>query len=346
MVCDAVEIFPQASVAVHVLVTEYVPAQLPCTVTSSEVSVNADAQASVAVGVANTGTAGQSMVEGAGNSEITGAVMSCTFMVCEAVEVFPQASVAVQVLTIEYEPAQVPLIVASLKLKLTKPEQLSVAVATAKLGNAGQLIVEAVGNDEITGATVSLILIVCETEAAFPQASVNVQVRKIVNEFGHDPGVITSIPAEVILPEQRSVAVREIIAGTFSAQETVMLAGACGTTGAVVSTTVKVAVVVTQLPQTSVAVKITVTDVEQSADSVEKLLVHVTVEQLSEAIAPPLLASQALKESVFPCPLHSTVVLEAETVTTGAVTSCTFMVCVAVDILPQPSVAVHVLVTE
>ena len=155
MVCDAVEIFPQASVAVHVLVTEYVPAQLPCTVTSSEVSVNADAQASVAVGVANTGTAGQSMVEGAGNSEITGAVMSCTFMVCEAVAVFPQASVAVQVLTIEYEPAHIPEVVASAKSSVNVDPHASVAVGVANSGVAGQSIVEGAGNSEMAGAVMS-----------------------------------------------------------------------------------------------------------------------------------------------------------------------------------------------
>ena len=66
-------------------------------VTSLEVNVNTLPQASIAVAAAKTGVAGQSIVLGAGKADITGAVISCTLIVCEAVELFPQASVAVQV---------------------------------------------------------------------------------------------------------------------------------------------------------------------------------------------------------------------------------------------------------
>ena len=97
MVCRAVDEFPQASVAVQVLVTLYDPAQAPFVVTSAEVKVNALPQSSVAVAIANTGVAGQLIVVGAGSAPITGAVISCTLTVCEAVEIFPHASVAVQV---------------------------------------------------------------------------------------------------------------------------------------------------------------------------------------------------------------------------------------------------------
>jgi hypothetical protein len=76
MVCDAVDEFPHASVAVHVLVTLYEPAHAPFVVTSAEVSVKDDPQASVAVATANTGVAGQLIVVGAGNAAMTGAVMS------------------------------------------------------------------------------------------------------------------------------------------------------------------------------------------------------------------------------------------------------------------------------
>ena len=76
MVCDAVDVLPQASVAVHVLVTLYDPAQAPAVVTSLDVSVKALPHASVAVATANTGVAGQSIVVAAGNAAITGAVTS------------------------------------------------------------------------------------------------------------------------------------------------------------------------------------------------------------------------------------------------------------------------------
>ena len=76
MVCEAVEELPQASVAVHVLVTLYDPAQAPGVVTSAEVNVNADPQASVAVATANEGVAGQSIVVTPGNAAMTGAEIS------------------------------------------------------------------------------------------------------------------------------------------------------------------------------------------------------------------------------------------------------------------------------
>ena len=68
--------FPQASVAVHVRVTLYEPAQAPGVVTSEEVKVKALEQASTTVATANSGVAGQLIVEVAGKAAITGAVMS------------------------------------------------------------------------------------------------------------------------------------------------------------------------------------------------------------------------------------------------------------------------------
>ena len=59
MIWEAVDELPHASVAVHVLVTLYVPAQDPCVVASVNVMVTVASHASVAVGAVNTGTAGQ-----------------------------------------------------------------------------------------------------------------------------------------------------------------------------------------------------------------------------------------------------------------------------------------------
>jgi hypothetical protein len=72
--------------------------------------------------------AGQSIVEVAGKAAITGAVLSCTLIVCEAVDELPHESVAVQVLVTEYEPAHEPLVVTSAEVK-AEP-QASVAVAS------------------------------------------------------------------------------------------------------------------------------------------------------------------------------------------------------------------------
>jgi len=192
----------------------------------------------------------------------------------------------------------------------------------------------------------SLIVMVCDTDDELLQASVNVHVRVTTNEFAHEPCVTTSTPSAVIVPEQLSVAVNETLAGTSAAQEAVTAAGAAGATGLVVSCTLNVAEVVEAFPQASVAVKITVTAAEQSLLSALKLLVHVTAEQASVAAAPPWLFNQSLSAVVLPDPSHSTTMFEAWVLITGAVTSWTLMVCVAVDELPQASVAVHVRVIE
>jgi hypothetical protein len=81
IVWDREDIFPHPSVAVHVLVTLYDPAHAPFVVTSLDVKVNALPQASIAEAIANTGTAGQLMVDIEGNGAITGASVSITCIV-------------------------------------------------------------------------------------------------------------------------------------------------------------------------------------------------------------------------------------------------------------------------
>ena len=133
----------------------YDPAQDPLVVTSLKVRVNALPQASTAVATAKTGTAGQLIVEGAGNAAITGAVLSCTFMVWEAVDELPQTSVAVQVRVTLYDPAHAPGVVASAKAIATAPPQPSTAVVKSNTGTAGQFMVDEAGRAAITGAVIS-----------------------------------------------------------------------------------------------------------------------------------------------------------------------------------------------
>ncbi len=120
--------------------------------TSAEVSVNALPQTSEAVAIANTGVAGQLIVEGAGRAAITGAVISCTWITCVVVDALPHASVAVHSLVTVYIPAQAPLVVISIDVNVNALPQASEAVATANTGVAGQLIVETAGSADITGA--------------------------------------------------------------------------------------------------------------------------------------------------------------------------------------------------
>ena len=76
MVCEAVEELPHRSMTVQVLVTLYDPAQAPGVVTVTDVQLNELPHSSMAVGIANTGIAGQLIKVGAGKASMTGAVMS------------------------------------------------------------------------------------------------------------------------------------------------------------------------------------------------------------------------------------------------------------------------------
>jgi hypothetical protein len=71
---------PQASVAVHFLVTEYLLAQVPAAVLSLKVSVVV-LQPSLADGVEKVGVDGQLIVEFAATPLKVGAVLSTTFTV-------------------------------------------------------------------------------------------------------------------------------------------------------------------------------------------------------------------------------------------------------------------------
>ena len=110
------------------------------------------------------------------------------------------------------------------------------------------------------------------------------------------------------------------------------------------SSMVKVAVVVLALPQSSVAVKVTLAlpVAPQRSLNALKSLVQVTLLHSSVAAAPPLLANQALISAILPEPSHSTVKSLLVTVIVGAVLSSTVIVAVVCAVLPQSSVAVKV----
>ena len=71
-------------------------------VTSLNVNETVPSQASVAVGVVNDGVAGHSIELAIGNALITGALLSVTLIVWEAVDELLQSSVAVHVLVTLY----------------------------------------------------------------------------------------------------------------------------------------------------------------------------------------------------------------------------------------------------
>jgi hypothetical protein len=90
---------------------------------------------------------------------MTGAVLSSTVIVCAAVAVLPQASVAVHVLVMEYSPAQAPGVVTSAKLKLAVPHA-SLAVGLLNTTVAVHSIVTSAPTPEMTGGVLSSTVIV------------------------------------------------------------------------------------------------------------------------------------------------------------------------------------------
>src|SRR5678815_2191534 len=130
--------------------------------------------ASVAVGGVNTGVAGQLIGVVCATQVIVGGVISCTTMVPLQVAVFPQSSVAVQVLLTLYMPVQVPGVVRSEKVMATVRSQASVAVGGVKTGVAGQLIGDVCVTHVIVGGVMSCTTIVPLQVAVLPQSSVAV----------------------------------------------------------------------------------------------------------------------------------------------------------------------------
>ena len=236
MVCEAVALFPHPSVAVHVRFTLYDPAHAPGVVTFAKVNVNVLPHPSVAVAVAKTGVEGQFMVLGAGNDAITGAVTSCTLIVCDAVDELPHASVAVHVRFTEYDPAHAPDVVTSREVRVNALPHASIAVATAKEGVEGQLIVLGAGSAAMRGAVMSCTLIVCEAVDELPQPSVVVHVRFTLYDPAHVPDVVTSADVRVNALPHASVAVATANTGV-AGQLIVLGAGSAAMTGVVISCT-------------------------------------------------------------------------------------------------------------
>jgi hypothetical protein len=147
MIWLAVLVLVQWSVAVQVRVMVTL-AQLPAVVASANVSVGLESHTSVAVGVANDGVCEHWIVDSSGNAEITGAVSSATEIVCEAVVLCPQLSVAVHVRVTECSCGQLPAVVTSTNVSVGVL-QPPVAVGVANCGIAVHSIVDGGGSAEI-----------------------------------------------------------------------------------------------------------------------------------------------------------------------------------------------------
>jgi hypothetical protein len=311
--------------------------QAPGVVTVIDDHVNELPQLSIAVGVANTGVAGQLIKVGTGNGSITGAVISCTLMVCEAVDELPHPSVAVQVRVTLYDPAHAPLVIASTNVRLNALPHASEAVAVVNTGVAGQLIVDGAGSEAMTGAVTSCTLIVCALVDTFPHKSVAVHVRVTLYDPAHAPLVVTSAKIKLNVLPHPSDAVADANTGV-AGQLIVEGAGNGAITGAVISCTLIVCEAVDAFPQPSVAVQVLVTLYEPTQAPLVVTFIKVKLRELPHASDAVAIVNDGVAGQLRVDGAGSAAM-------TGAVTSCTLIVCEAVEALPQPSVAVHVLVT-
>src|SRR6266516_3307993 len=322
MVWLAVLLLPHASVAVQVRTCT--TGQLPLLV-STKVNVGVASHASVAVAVAKLGAAGQSIVLGTGKAAITGAGMSRTLIVWLAVLLLPQASVAVQVRTCTT--GQLPLLV-STKVNVGLASQVSVAVAVAKLGAAGQSIVLGTGKAAITGAVMSRTLMVWLAVLLLPQASVAVQVRTCTT--GQLP-LLVSTKVNVGLASHASVAVAVAKLGV-AGQSIVLGTGKAAIAGGVMSRTLMVWLAVLLLPQASMAVQVRT----RTTGQVPLLLsTKVSVGLASHA-------SVAVAVAKLGAAGQSIVLAAGKAAIAGGVLSRTLMLWLAVLLLPQASTAVQV----
>src|SRR5688500_19427451 len=132
------------------------------------------------------------IVVGAGSAEIVGGVTSSTLIVCVAVVILPQSSVAVHVRVMLELPAQTPGVVTSAKLSSTSVSQRSVAVGVVHDGVASQLIVYGPGRPRISGGVRSPTRIGHVAAVILPHSAAAVHVLRIQSQPAHTRAALTS----------------------------------------------------------------------------------------------------------------------------------------------------------
>ena len=218
--------------------------------------------------------------------------------------------------------------------------QLSVAVLVsvpAAAEDASHSTVTSAGH-EMTGAMLSVTVIVWTQLPMLPQSSVLDQVREITVSTGQLPEATLSLGDTAEAPWQLSVAVAVSDGLVDAPQLTVMSAGQV-TTGPVVSIIVIVCrQSLPTLPQSSVAVQVRVMVDALAQEPVPTLSLAETTgagSQLSVAVALPV-PETAVEAS------HSTVTFAGHVMTGAVESSSTVTVWLQLLLLPHASVAVQV----
>jgi hypothetical protein len=177
MICEQLEVFPQASLAIHfrsITVTQPFVTGVPSIELTDGVL-----HPSVAVAVPKFAVDmfTSHSITTFGGQVIAGGVISLTVMVWLAVAVFPHASIAVHFRVTALALPQL-LVVASVNdIVAVELLHASLAVGEEKVGVAGQSMVDGPPTPLITGGVLSLTVIVWLAVAVFPHASVAVHVR-------------------------------------------------------------------------------------------------------------------------------------------------------------------------
>ena len=198
---------------------------------------------------------------------IVGAVVSATIMFWDTDDEFPQSSINVHVLTIVIWHGS-ELSIASTPVTVILSMQLSLAVNWPGLGTSSiHWKVKSSGALGATGLVVSTLLNVAVVVAEFPQPSVAVKVT-VAEPVSPQPSESVEKLWDQITPEQLSAALappfvaNQVIKSSVTPpsilHSMVWSEAAVVITGGVVSWIAYVALVVAVLPQSSVAVKITV----------------------------------------------------------------------------------------
>jgi hypothetical protein len=329
-------VFPAASVAVQVTVVVPIgkvdpEAGVQTTGTGPSITSRAEAP-KVAIAPAGLVAARVSL---AGRVR-TGAVLSPTVTVKVPEAVFPAASVAVHVIVVvpigNVDPeagVQTTGIGPSIA---SRAEALKVAIAPAGLVAASVSLAGRVR----TGAVLSPTVTVKVPEAAFPAASVAVQVTVVVPIGNVDPeaGVQTTATGPSIASTAEAVNVA--IAPAALVAPRVSFAGRVRT-GAVLSPTVIVKLPEAVFPAASVAVQLTVVVPIGNVDPEAGVQITATGPSIASR-------ADALKVAIAPAGLVAARVSFAGSVRTGAVLSPTATVKVPEAVFPAASVAVHVTV--
>jgi hypothetical protein len=198
---------PQASVAVHVRVTQYSCGQAPGVITSLKVKAGLGSHASLTVGAGKTGVAGQAMGETGAGQVMPGTVVSSTHTVWLQLAGLPQASVAVHVRVTQYSCGQAPGVVTSLKVTAGLGSHASLTVGGGNIGKAGQAMGETGAGQVMLGGLLSSTHTVWLHVAELPEASVAVQVRVTQYSCGQAPAVVMSLKVTTGLGSQVSLTI-------------------------------------------------------------------------------------------------------------------------------------------